>query len=41
MPPLDDESPPFLGKWSNIYALVILVLILDIALLFVFTKAFQ
>lgn len=31
--PERDEPPPFLGRWSRVYAVVLLVLALDIALL--------
>jgi hypothetical protein len=35
-----DEAPPFLGRWPNVYALVLATLALDIVVLYLFTKAF-
>lgn len=35
------ERPPFLGTWTNVYALVIGVLILVITGLYFFTKNFS
>ncbi len=37
----NEEGPPFLGSWRNVYALVLAVLAFDIALLCAFTKLFQ
>lgn len=41
MKPSDDSPPPLLGRWRNLYALVLLMLALDIALLYAFTLRFQ
>jgi len=41
MKPADESRPPFLGSWRNVYALVLLMLALDIALLYAFTRRFQ
>ena len=38
--PADDAPPPFLGAWRHFYALVIAVLVMIIALLWWFSKAF-
>ncbi len=34
------DAPPFLRRWRNIYALVLLILLLDILLLAAFTRHF-
>ena len=41
MPPADDQAPPFLGRWRNVYAFVLLILAIDIALLYAFTVSFR
>ena len=41
MPQADDQAPPFLSRWRNVYALVLLILALDIALLYAFTVSFR
>ncbi len=35
-----DDTPPILGRWRNLYAIVLLTLALDILLLWLFTRAF-
>jgi hypothetical protein len=41
-PPLkNDELPPVLGSWRNLYLLVAGTLVLDIALFALFTRAFR
>jgi hypothetical protein len=35
-----DEPPPILGKWRNLYLVVLGTLAAVIALLYVFTRAF-
>jgi len=37
---VDDEPPPFLGTWRNIYIAVLCYLALLIAGLFIFTRVF-
>ncbi len=37
----DDQAPPFLNSWRNLYALVLLTLALDISLLYAFTRHFE
>jgi hypothetical protein len=37
---VSDEPPPFLGKWSRVYAAVLLYLAALILLFYLFTKAF-
>jgi len=34
------DPPPILGRWRNLYALVLLALAVDIFLLWIFTRAF-
>jgi len=42
MKPIDEnEQSPILGRWRNVYLLIIFVLTLDIVLLYVLTKYFQ
>lgn len=41
MPQADDQAPPFLSRWRNVYLLVLLILALDIALLYAFTVRFR
>lgn len=36
-----DEPPPFLGRWPNVYRLVILYLAAVIALFYIFTAAYR
>jgi hypothetical protein len=36
-----DEPPPILGRWSRLYALVLIALALEITLFWVFTRAFR
>jgi hypothetical protein len=36
-----DEPPPFLGRWSRLYALVLVLLAVEIALFWAFTQAFH
>jgi len=38
---LDDEHPPFLQKWRNIYLLVLIDLGLMTILLYLFSRAFE
>jgi len=37
----DDETPPFLGSWRNLYAGVILILALIIVALAIFSRHFS
>ena len=37
----DHSAPPVLGRWRNVYAVVLLTLALDIALLYLFTLRFE
>ena len=37
----EEEKPPILGSWKNIYALVIGVLAVVIISLYIFTKYFE
>ncbi|HWE53466.1 MAG TPA: hypothetical protein VG273_26975 [Bryobacteraceae bacterium] len=37
----DSEPPPFLGKWSRVYVVVLLWLIFLIAVFYAFTRYFQ
>ena len=39
--PSDDEPPPILGRWSRLYALVLIALALEIALFGILTRAFR
>ena len=39
--PPDDESPPVVGRWSRLYALVLIALALEIALFGILTRAFR
>ena len=39
--PPDDEPPPILGRWSRLYALVLIALALEIALFGMLTRAFR
>ncbi len=41
MTPAEDQPPPFLRRWRNVYLLVLLVLAFDIALLYLFTVRFR
>ena len=36
-----NERPPFLRSWRNAYALIIAVLIAEIAIMYWITRAFQ
>jgi len=36
-----EEAPPILGSWRNFYALVLGVLVLDILMLYLFTRLFS
>jgi hypothetical protein len=36
-----DEPPPFLGRWSRVYAMVLIYLACLIAVFYAFTKAFE
>ena len=38
--PLDqeEEGPPFLGRWSNVYALLLIQLAVTIAVFYVITR---
>ncbi len=36
----DDAPPPILGRWGNLYALVLAGLVLWIALFWIFERAF-
>jgi hypothetical protein len=36
-----DDPPPFLGTWSNVYAAVLVYLIVLISAFAVFTQAFK
>lgn len=36
-----DQKPPFLKNWRNVYLLVIVVLIVQIILYYLFTKHFE
>jgi hypothetical protein len=38
---VEDEPPPFLGKWPRVYAVVIAMLALVIGLFYWFTAAFR
>ena len=38
---MEQEKPPILGNWRNVYALVIGVLIVLIILFYFFTKHFE
>lgn len=37
-PDRQDEAPPVLGSWRNVYALVVLVLVVLIALFYALTR---
>ena len=37
----EDEPPPVLGTWTRLYALVLIALAAEIALFWVFTRAFH
>jgi hypothetical protein len=37
----EEESPPFLKSWNNIYSLVFLNLVVLIILFYIFTKVFE
>jgi hypothetical protein len=37
----DDEPPPVLGRWSRLYALVLIALAIEIAMFWLFTRAFR
>lgn len=37
---VEDESPPFLGSWKNLYTLVIILHALIITLFYLFTHAY-
>jgi hypothetical protein len=36
-----EDPPPILGRWRNLYALVLGTLALDVFLLWLFTRAFE
>lgn len=36
-----DQKPPFLKSWRNVYLLVIIVLLVQIILYYLFTKYFE
>jgi hypothetical protein len=38
---MEEEKPPILNSWRNLYALVIGVLVVIIVLLYCFTQYFQ
>jgi hypothetical protein len=40
-PPAPDEPPPILGRWANLYALVLVVLLAIIVALTWLTRAFS
>ena len=35
------DRPPFLGSWRNVYALLVIVLIVEIAFMFWITRHFS
>jgi hypothetical protein len=35
------EPPPILGRWSRLHALVLIALVVEIALFWIFTRAFR
>lgn len=37
---MTDDRPPFLGSWRNVYALLVIVLITEIALMYLITRYF-
>ncbi|HSD64213.1 MAG TPA: hypothetical protein VLB50_10460 [Ignavibacteriaceae bacterium] len=37
----DDEKPPFLKTWNNIYILVFITLVILIIFFYIFTKVFE
>jgi hypothetical protein len=37
----EDMQPPFLGRWRNIYAVVLAELVILVILFYFFTKAFE
>ncbi|MCX6624070.1 MAG: hypothetical protein NTY38_24010 [Acidobacteria bacterium] len=39
--PLPDEPPPFLGRWSRVYAVVLVYLALLITLFYVFSRTYS
>lgn len=41
MTPEPEEPPPVLGRWSRLYALVLGLLALDIALFALFARVFR
>lgn len=41
MQPQENERPPFLGSWANLYAVVIVYLVLVIAAFAWFANAFR
>ncbi len=40
VPMSETEPPPFLGRWSRVYAVVVLYLVLNITLMYAFTVSF-
>lgn len=38
---MEEEKPPFLNEWKNIYAFIAVVLAIIIILLYFFTKYFE
>lgn len=38
---MNDERPPILGSWKNLYAAVLLALAVEVALFYWFTRAFE
>lgn len=36
-----EEKPPFLGRWGNVYALLIGTLVVVMLLFYLFTKHFE
>ena len=38
---VEDEAPPFLGRWTNVYRFVIVYLAAVITLFYIFTAAYR
>jgi hypothetical protein len=38
---MEEEKPPFLKSWRNVYLLVVLVLVVQIVVYYLFTKYFE
>ena len=38
---MEQEKPPILGTWKNVYSLVVIVLVLVISMLYYFTQHFS